>query len=81
MLFVQEGSDAEIFSIEVDVYSCDIEGVIADKNSFPNQGALGFEDGCMKGECSVFSYLSFHFDHEEKFNVVIEWEQADIVGA
>ena len=80
-MFVEEGGDPEVFGIEVDVDSCDIEGVIADKNSFSHQGALGFEDGGMKGECSVFSYLSFHFDHEEKFSVVIEWEQSDIVGA
>ncbi len=81
MLFVEEGGDPEVFGIEIDVYSSDIEGVIADKNSFANKGALGFEDGGMKGKCSVFSYLSFHFDHEEKFGIGIEWEQADIVGA
>ena len=81
MMFVKEGSNTEVFGLEVNVYACDMEGVIADKNSFSHQGALGFEDGGMKGECSVFSDLSFHFDHEEKFGVVIEWEQSDIVGA
>ena len=49
MLFVQEGSDTEIFGIEIDVDSCDIEGVIADEDLFSDQGALGFENGSMEG--------------------------------
>ena len=81
MLFVQEGSDTEIFSIEVDVYSCDVEGVIADKDLFSNQGALGFENGGMEGECSVFFNLPFDFEHEEKLTIVIEWEESDIASA
>ena len=81
MLFVQEGSDTEIFGIKVDVDTYDVEGVIADKNLFSSEGALGFENGGMEGECSVFFYFSFDFEHEEKLTIVIEWEESDIVSA
>jgi len=81
MMFVQEGSDTEIFDLEIDVDSGDIEGVIADTNLFSTQGTLGFKNGGMKGECSVFFNLSFDFEHEEKLTIVIEREKSDIMSA